>query len=82
MAGTTARRKRESRPAHKGLFLPFGAGPHTCIGAQLAAFEIKAFFHALLSRSRLRLAPDYTAHHQILPIGIATGQVRVALEDL
>jgi cytochrome P450 len=67
----------------RGLYLPFGAGAHTCIGSQLALFELKAFWHALLSRCRLRLVnARYTAKHQISPIGVVAGNVEVTLEPL
>ncbi len=65
---------------HKAIFLPFGAGAHACIGAQLATAEIKAFWHALLSRARFRLSSPYRARHGYLPIGIVSGNVELDIE--
>jgi cytochrome P450 len=43
------------RPAAPSTFLPFGGGPHRCIGATLATVEIKTMLACLLARTRLRL---------------------------
>jgi cytochrome P450 len=67
---------------HKSAFAPFGAGPHVCIGMQLAGLEVKAFWHALLSKCRIRLAEDYTARHQALPLGAVSGPVNLVLDPL
>jgi len=67
---------------HKGLFLPFGAGPHACIGAQLANAEVKSFWHAMLTRCRFRLDPDYEGHHQFLPLGTVSGDVALRIEPI
>jgi cytochrome P450 len=66
----------------KGIYLPFGAGAHACIGAQLATAEVKAFWHTLLRRCRIRLASDRAVHHEYRPIGIVSGQVELILEPL
>jgi cytochrome P450 len=67
---------------HKATYLPFGAGAHTCVGAQLAGLEVKAFWHALLTRCRFRLAREYEAGHVYAPIGIVSGDVRVSFERI
>ncbi len=67
---------------HKGLFLPFGGGAHACIGMNLAAVEAKAFWHAMLTRCRFRLAPDYEGHHQYGPLGVVSGKVELAIDKL
>ncbi|SCK47581.1 hypothetical protein H181DRAFT_04246 [Streptomyces sp. WMMB 714] len=44
---------------NSGKHLSFGAGPHSCLGKQIAAFELKWFFTALLARyPRIRLAGE------------------------
>jgi len=60
--------------------LPFGAGPHACIGAQLSTMEAKAFWYATLRRARIRLARPYTARHQFAPIGCVSGEVELVVE--
>jgi cytochrome P450 len=67
---------------HKGAFVPFGVGPHVCIGLQLAGLEVKAFWHALLSKYRIRLTRDYPVHHEARPLGSVSGPVDVVLERL
>jgi cytochrome P450 len=67
---------------HPGIFNPFGAGAHACVGMQLANMEMKQFWHRILRRCRLRLAPDYEGRHSIAPFGIISGDVRLTLEPL
>lgn len=67
---------------HKGYFLPFGTGPHTCTGMHLANAEVKAFWHAMLTRCRFRLERNYRGHHTYLPAGIVSGDVRLRVERL
>jgi cytochrome P450 len=67
---------------HKGAFMPFGAGPHVCIGMQLAGLEVKAFWHTLLSKYRIRLARDYPVRHEARPLGAVSGPVDVVLDRL
>jgi len=44
------------RPAH--AYLPFGAGPHQCVGAHFAALEARIILVMLTQRYRLELMPD------------------------
>lgn len=67
---------------HKGLYLPFGAGAHACIGSHLANVEVKAFWHTMLTRCRFRLERDYEGAHTFTPLGIVSGDVRIVLEPL
>jgi cytochrome P450 len=67
---------------HKGYFLPFGTGAHTCVGMHLANAEVKAFWHAMLTRCRFRLEHDYRGRHTYLPAGIVSGDVKLRIERL
>jgi cytochrome P450 len=73
---------RAEAKRHKAIFLPFGAGPHPCIGAQLSIAEIKAFWHALLTRARIRLIATNAVHHTYAPIGMVSGNVDLVIEPL
>jgi cytochrome P450 len=72
--------ERAEDKKHKGLFLPFGAGVHACIGAQLANLEVKAFWHTMLTRCRFRLDPDYDGYHRYVPLGIVSGDVAIRVD--
>jgi len=67
---------------HPGIFNPFGAGAHACVGMQLANMEMKQFWHRMLRACRFRLEPDYEGCHTFAPFGIVSGKVRLALEPL
>jgi cytochrome P450 len=66
----------------RGAYLPFGAGAHACIGAQLSTMEAKTFWHAFLGRARFRLARPYRARHQFRPLGCVSGDVELIVEPL
>jgi len=52
-------RYREPRNEHKkrGVFAPFGAGPHTCLGAGLAEVQIMVTLATLLHQAEFTLHP-------------------------
>jgi cytochrome P450 len=64
---------------HPAIFLPFGAGAHACIGAQLANIEAKLLVYHLLRRCRFQLSSDYDARHTLTPLGSVSGKVRIQL---
>jgi cytochrome P450 len=74
--------ERAEDQAHPGAYNPFGAGPHACVGMQLANMEVKMFWHRLLSSCRFRLTTDYVAGHSSTPMGIVTGAVDITLAPL
>ena len=65
-----------------GGYMPFGSGPHACIGARLSTIEAVTFWHTLLTRCRIRLAKPYEGHHQYGPLGVVSGGVDLVLERL
>jgi cytochrome P450 len=60
--------------------MPFGAGHHACIGAQLSGLEAKAFWYHFLRKARIRLARPYEAHHAYRPVGIVSGDVSLVVD--
>ena len=74
--------ERAEDKKHGGIFNPFGAGAHACVGMQLANMEMKQFWHRMLRTCRFRLAPDYRGRHAFAPFGIVSGDVRLAIEKL
>jgi cytochrome P450 len=52
-----AQEERTRRP--RFAYLPFGGGPHTCIGMALARMELSFVIATLARRWRMRIAPDF-----------------------
>jgi cytochrome P450 len=62
------------RALPKGAYVPFGAGPRTCIGMRFGQLEIRVIATALLSRFSYELAPGYRLRVRQQPtIGPADG---------
>jgi cytochrome P450 len=61
-------------------YIPFGAGPRTCIGAQLAMSEIMLVLASVAQRYRLRLAPGQTVELQHRVTLRPVGGMRMRLE--
>jgi cytochrome P450 len=57
-------------PAHRFAYLPFGAGPRVCIGAQFALTEASLVLARLAQRFEFALAEDAP----VLPLAIVTTQ--------
>jgi cytochrome P450 len=74
--------ERAEDKKHPGIYNPFGAGAHACVGMQLANMEMKVFWHRVLTTCRFRLTRDYEAHHTHTPMGMVSGDVALTLEPL
>jgi cytochrome P450 len=66
----------------RGSYLAFGAGPHSCIGMQLAGIEAKMLFHGLLTKTRFTLVRDVGLRHAYDPLGSVHGKVELQLVRL
>lgn len=53
---------------HTHAWVPFGGGPHHCLGLRFAEMQVKAVMHQLLRRYRFRVEPGYRMPVQQAPI--------------
>ncbi|NTG51719.1 cytochrome P450 [Agrobacterium rhizogenes] len=74
--------QRAEDRGHKYIYMPFGHGPHRCIGAQLSSIEMKLLCIAILKRYRIELENPYVAKHQLSPLGSVSGDVELKLSRL
>ena len=63
--------------------IPFGVGPHVCIGQHLAKLEMARALNAVLDRlPGLRLDPDYPPPQPVGYMGRVPDQIRVRFDAL
>ncbi len=60
--------ERAEHERHSHAFIPFGGGPHHCLGLRFAELQIKVVLHQLLRRFRIEVEPDYRMPVQQAPI--------------
>jgi len=72
--------ERAEDKKHPSLAIPFGAGPHACVGMQLATLEMKIFWHSMLRACRFSLEKPYEARHTYGPLGVVSGDVVLKLQ--
>jgi cytochrome P450 len=53
---------------HTHMWIPFGGGPHHCLGLRFAEIQVKAVLHQLLLRYRWQIEPGYRMPLQQAPI--------------
>jgi len=53
---------------HTHSWVPFGGGPHLCLGMRFAEVQIKAVMHHLVQRYRWRIPEGYVMPVQQAPI--------------
>ena len=60
--------ERAEDQRHTHAWIPFGGGPHHCIGLRFAETQVKAIMHQLVRRYRWSVPPDYRMPVQQAPI--------------
>jgi cytochrome P450 len=76
----TPARAEDERHTHS--WVPFGGGPHLCIGLRFAEVQVKAVLHQLLRRYRWSVADDYRMPVQQAPISKPIDGLPIALSPL
>lgn len=74
---------REEHKAHRFLFMPYGGGPHGCLGMVLADMQAKVFCWHLLTRYRVELAyPERAYELEFMPMPMPRDKLPIRLTKL
>ncbi|MFU8829977.1 MAG: cytochrome P450 [Phycisphaerales bacterium] len=74
--------ERAEDTRHTHMWIPFGGGPHHCIGLRFAELQVKAIMHQLLSRYRISVEPGYEMPVQQAPISRPRDGLPVRFEPI
>ena len=73
---------RAEHERHSHSWVPFGGGPHMCLGLLFAELQVKAVVHQLLQRFRIRIPDGYEMPVQQAPISKPRDGLPIRLERL
>ena len=59
---------RAEDKVHSCAWIPFGKGPHTCMGMHFARMEVKSFFAHLLARFRIAVSEERELKMSYVPV--------------
>lgn len=74
--------ERAEDQRHPQAWVPFGGGPHLCLGMHFAELQIKAIMHQLVQRYRWHVPAGYTMPVQQAPISKPLDGLPITLEPL
>ena len=74
--------KRAEHERHSHHFIPFGGGPHMCLGRRFAETQVTTVLYHLLRRYRFRVPQGYTMPVQQAPISKPRDGLPIWLERL
>jgi cytochrome P450 len=74
--------ERAEHERHSHSWVPFGGGPHMCLGFRFAELQVKAVMHQLLQRFRLSVPEGYEMPIQQAPISKPRDGLPIRLEAL
>lgn len=74
--------ERAEDQRHSHSWIPFGGGPHMCLGLRFAELQVKVLMHQLLQRFRLRVPEGYEMPVQQAPISKPRDGLPMVLEAL
>lgn len=73
---------RAEHERHTHCWIPFGGGPHHCLGLRFAEMQVKSVMHQLLRRYRIRVEPGYRMPVQQAPISKPRDGLPVTFERI
>jgi cytochrome P450 len=73
---------RAEHERHTHSWIPFGGGPHMCIGLRFAETQVKAVMHNVIRRYRWSVDESYEMPVQQAPISKPTDGLPVVLERI
>jgi cytochrome P450 len=74
--------ERAEDQRHSHSWIPFGGGPHHCLGFRFAELQIKAIVHQLVCRYRVKVPAGYRMPVQQAPISRPRDGLPLSLERL
>jgi cytochrome P450 len=74
--------ERAEDERHSHSYIPFGGGPHMCIGLRFAEIQVKLVMHHIVRRYRWSVADDYVMPVQQAPISKPTDGLPVCLQPI
>ncbi|MBI3785580.1 MAG: cytochrome P450 [Deltaproteobacteria bacterium] len=74
--------ERAEDERHTHSWIPFGGGPHLCLGMRFAEMQVKAIMHQMVQRYRWSVADGYTMPIQQAPISKPLDGLPIKLEAL
>jgi len=74
--------ERAEDKKHKAGYIPFGAGPHRCIGMHYAMMLIKITMFQMLRRYKISLHPSYKDPFNNRPLVMPDNKLPVHLERI
>lgn len=73
---------RAEQERHSHSWVPFGGGPHMCLGFRFAELQVKALMHQLLQRFRVSVPEGYEMPVQQAPISKPRDGLPVQLDPI
>ncbi|MDX1693922.1 MAG: cytochrome P450 [Ketobacteraceae bacterium] len=73
---------REEHKHHQFAWIPFGGGPHMCIGQHFASIQVKCIMNQLLKLYWWDVEPGYEMPYQLVPIAKPKDGLPVNLHHL
>jgi cytochrome P450 len=74
--------ERAEDERHTHAWIPFGGGPHLCLGLRFAEMQIKAIMHQLVQRYRWSVPEGYSMPVQQAPISKPLDGLPIKFEAL